>query len=614
MSKAATLAFRPVLFNQFRPALLLTLALLLCPGRAPADLSTPVSPGGEKKKATREPVRPPAQAVPLRVQVRRGGTITIPLRSNGAPGEQLRFRLRSLPEAGTVSAAEAVGEGTGDVAYTHSGSSLAATDRFTYAVQSSRGVSAPAEVVITILDDPPLLVVPESVSFGSVPAGGSATREFVIENRGGGLAAGALSVAEPFTVEPASYRLEAGEKATLTVTFTPESAEVSTRHLRFAGPPARFTALRGAGAAPFTVAPAKLPLEFVSGTRERAGTLAIVNNSPAAQTLTLRADPRLTVPAEVSVAPGETRLVPVSLPATDLAALEDSVVIEADRFSQTVAVSSPAVGPLLAISQPALDFGTASGGERPLAVRNDGGSTASVRVSTGAPFEVLAEDRAFTLEPGAAREMTIRLDPAAPPASYRVALVLETTGQRLEAQLTAAVPSPREANRTAPLHTPPPGAEPMPTASAASGRKIDVPIAGRLSVTSAGPHRAELLWETASNAGVRQRLYLRYPHGMRDGVFDTGWYAFPDVTGEPGPAGVKFRVTQLEPASGYIVCAMALDARGQPVQISPTAQIVTAAASGWLRITPLRILVALLLAMIVLVWLQRRVKPARAAP
>lgn len=154
----------------------------------------------------------------------------------------------------------------------------------------------------------------------------------------------------------------------------------------------------------------------------------------------------------------------------------------------------------------------------------------------------------------------------------------------------------------------------MPTASAASGRKIDVPIGGRLTVTSAGPHRAELLWETASNPGVRQRLYLRYPHGMHDGVFDTGWYAFPDVTGEPGPAGVKFRVSQLEPASGYIVCAMALDGRGQPVQISPTAQIVTAAASGWLRITPLRILVALLLAMIVLVWLQRRVKPARAAP
>src|SRR6185369_12885225 len=106
------------------------------------------------------------------------------------------------PKGGKLSKIESTGLNTAVVRYT--AGDQAGEDRFTYAVRTAEGVSAPAQVSITIAVAPvlpPRLVADEQLTFAEVIAGQKSSATLTVTNRGGGTAEGDLTVTDPWRVD-----------------------------------------------------------------------------------------------------------------------------------------------------------------------------------------------------------------------------------------------------------------------------------------------------------------------------------------------------------------------------------------------------------------------------
>lgn len=179
----------------------------------------------------------------------------IPLRIYGSREEAARFRIRKLPQDGSLSAPKMTSRDEAVVTYKSSGRDSIDHDSFTYAAATSAGVSAAATIDIAITDDPPIFAVPGTVDFGEVIIGSSARREIRIENRGSGTLSGTLETDKPWSHEAGEYRLSGGARRDMWVEFAPDKEGKFTGQARFPGQPERFTDLQGTGKAPFSVSP-----------------------------------------------------------------------------------------------------------------------------------------------------------------------------------------------------------------------------------------------------------------------------------------------------------------------------------------------------------------------
>src|SRR5579862_2467056 len=227
---------------------LLAFALLffiIAPGRA--EISLP-------------PSRLP-QPVPITVDVRRGESVTITFRIYGKRTEDVRFKIRSQPQLGKLSGVTPTGRDTATIVYRNSGDVTHLHDSFTYAAQTSDGVSGPAEVTINVLEDPPILAIPDEINFGNVLAGGTSQREFTVENRGGGLVEGNIEADLPWRIDGNNaYRLGHGESQSFTVTLATQEGRALRGEIRYSSHADRVTTLKAASTLPFTVAQKDLEL------------------------------------------------------------------------------------------------------------------------------------------------------------------------------------------------------------------------------------------------------------------------------------------------------------------------------------------------------------------
>ena len=118
--------------------------------------------------------KPPPQPVEYSLKVKRGEKLAVPLKIYGSQRETLRFLIRKQPAKGRLSKVQTIDKESARVIYEPPKDLEVVADRFTYAVQSSSGVSAAVDVAIEIVDDPPLLGIPDTVEFQSVLAGQTA--------------------------------------------------------------------------------------------------------------------------------------------------------------------------------------------------------------------------------------------------------------------------------------------------------------------------------------------------------------------------------------------------------------------------------------------------------
>ena len=241
--------------------------------------------------AFRNPPAPPPEPNPLAVEVPRGGPVWITLSAYSLTSPIIRFRIREGAQNGKLyGTPHMVTATTAVVKYQPPKGAGPGEDRFAYAVQSEAGVSASAEVRITITDKDPLFVAPEAIDFGDVTQGQSARRQLVLQNIGGGLAQGSVRVPEGWSVEgSADYKLGAGAKQSFSLVFQPAEQRAYTGDIEYTGNPERATDLSGEEVPPLEAQTG--PLEL-TGTA-RAGEIQVRNHTNEALKVRITTGPHL---------------------------------------------------------------------------------------------------------------------------------------------------------------------------------------------------------------------------------------------------------------------------------------------------------------------------------
>lgn len=521
------------------------------------------------------PLPVPPQAMPLSVTVARGGRVEISLRGYGKANQQWRFKLRVQPALGRVSLPENVSLESATVLYEHGGRAVPAHDHFSYVVQSSAGVSVPAEVEIKIVDDPPLLVVPEDLDFKTVAPGSSAERGITIENRGGGVAGGALIAPENWSVRGSpQYRLDRGEQAKFALVFTPNGERAYRGELRYSSHLDRVTSLRGAGLFPLVAQPAMLVLRAAAGSAMRAGAIELENRTETPQTARITSSDGLLAPDKIELPAYRKTVVPIAAATDNPAAFRGKITATTPQTSAVAEVRIEALGPILRSETKDVSL-PKNVAESEVILENAGGTRAFVQAVIPDPFALAEADRAFSLAPGEKRAVHLsiatrgsegaRTSVAFVADQSRLEIPIRAEGERTMA-VKASLPVSNALDNRQTTETP---AEPEVFA------KI-LPVQN-VSVIGLTPTSADLRWRapeaTPARYAIEQRLLsLDAQHELK-----IEWTPPPDLEIRVLEKEVTATLRKLQPGSLHSLRIVSLDAQGLRSAPSPTVEFFTLA-------------------------------------
>lgn len=567
--------------------------------------TTPGAAADGKKEPLPE-APPPAR--PLIVKVPRGETIEIQMRTFGSRTEPLRYLIRTPPEHGRLTEPRRVNREVSAVTYTPPANAAVVRDRFSYAVQTSAGVSAAAEVAITIVDPVPELALPAGLDFSSVLVGTITTKALEITNRGGGVAEGRVTLDAPWKIEgPTQYRLAAGARAVFKVVFAPETAGDFATLLRVTSQPDASVTIHGEARAAIAVSPARIVLQPGATDPARSASFSLTNQTDGERPVALSAGPRLQVPPDLTIPAHGSVIVPVLTTGGDLADLEDEVRVESAGFAVRVPVQAKAVGAIVRSLRERVAFGRVDAthsAEAKLELENIGGAVANVDVEIAAPFTTEAKAR---LEPGEKKSVNVHLSPGAP-GKYLAKLTLNFSGRKLElpveAELVAAAgPAPSREAVAMPISAPArsssePPAQPPPGAPPAGARRgsAEVRVVEGVQVSALGPTGATLEWPVALSSAEKFRVESLALAMGADGNLEKSWVELPGVVfrqeGEKYFAVLK----NLRPATGYSLRLVPLspDSEASQPLFNQILNTQHAKPSPWPKFTVLRGLIAAL--------------------
>lgn len=509
----------------------------------------------------------PPPAMPQNVKVARGKKVEIPLRIFGRQSEALRYVIKTPPAHGQLSEQRVIDRQASAVTYEPPADLKIKADRFTFSVQSSVGVSAPVEVNIAIVDEAPLLAMPALLEFGQILAGATATKEFELVNRGGGIADGELKLRPPWKVEGnARYQLGAGETAHVKIVFAPTEGGDFRGEIQYTSNLDHTTAVRGSGAMPVSAEPATVTLRHEPGFALRTGVFEIVNRTDEPRVFQLTAGPRLRVEAEASVPAGGRLAVAIGTQASDVASLNDTVRVEGDGVTLRVPVKAPPVGPILRVTQQRVRFGRMPadrGGQAPILLENLGGTTAEVTCEVREPFALVPPT--IALAPGEKRQVMLAIQPAAP-GPYRGWLKLQSPPVVAEIEIEAELVGTSGSGRTAssnPRVTRPrtPGTRP-PAAEEEPEWTPDMEGAKEVRITALRPSSARLQWPAAMGSGNKFKLERLILTKDSAGELRTVWLDLPQVTLSREGAQWFAEMNGLTPGQSQTIRVVPLDDAG----------------------------------------------------
>ena len=517
----------------------------------------------------------PPPPVALNVKIRREGKTEIPLRIHGRANEVLKFHIRTPPIHGKISEPRKTEREAAVVVYEPPADLAIGTDKFLFSVQSSAGVSAPVEVNITIIDQPPLLEIPDSIDFGTVRAGTPATKFLEITNRGGGLATGEVIVEAPWKIDgPAGYRLKSGDLAVYKLIFTPTTGGTFEKVARFTSDPTHSTTLRGIAESAVAAGPNPIVLRHEASDPVRTGVVELTNQTDEPRTLQFKTDARLQVPPQVTL-PARAKIeVPIQSAPGDVQALETELRIEGQDLALSVPVKAAAVGPIVRASPRAIVFekvAVAKATAAQFELENVGGSTAEVTWSIAEPFRtaqnstllVAGEKRSFPLEIESKTAGRFR-------AWLQFKVGAQTFDVPVEALVGASVTTTR---RTAPGQSPgsPDGSEtveiviqePDPPALLPADWAEDVDLPIGVNVTEITPTSATLVWPFSLSSATKFRVEARQFLPAPGGGLQVNWVPIggEEVTRQHGLYSTTVR--NLEPDKAWTVRVVPINAQGE---------------------------------------------------
>ena len=198
---------------------------------------------------------PPTFSSDVHAKVHNGGETVIVLKAIPSFGSQIQFEIVSTPQYGTLSELKSSSDHTAVVSYSHTGSRVSSTDRFTFRCKApGHTKSIPYSVQIEVIPAPPSLVLqPREVNFGPFRLGDKQQTNIVLINQGQQRAAGRLVLPKGFDApEGDGFSLAGGERTTVPLEFNPmEEREYSGQVAVLPSFQATSLMLKGSGEARF---------------------------------------------------------------------------------------------------------------------------------------------------------------------------------------------------------------------------------------------------------------------------------------------------------------------------------------------------------------------------
>ncbi len=569
----------------------------------------------------------PPQPVPVRVRVIRNTAVEIPLRVYGDPGGGVIFEVRRAPEHGKVSAPRSTGRDSGMIIYQQADDGTHFADRFSVVARTNAGVSAPAEMTIRIVDPDSIFVIPEEIDFGTLKAGSQESREFVIENRGGGVVEGRIQSSPDWEVQgEGSYRLAEGQKQTVTIAFKGAEEREYRGYLHYSSHPSRETELRARVETPIGFSSKVVELKFDRRLRKRIGSVEILNREDQPQTVQIEHGERLSVPEKLELAGHEKAVLNIEVPGADVERVDEKLLAISGQYLAELLVKAPPIGPVLEIDKQMLSFEDASierASTATLQIENIGGSRAFVRAEAPAPFQVRADDSSFTLEPGARRAVRIAFQPPEAGA-FRTTLRLKFGDEELLVPVEARAVGQRATVYARPQRPSVARGE-QSLAAAPGGERFDsgtslaepapmtrkAPAITGVKVRSVDRNSCTLAWR-ALDAGTGRYVIERRELSLRGEELEEKWVPVTGAAFAQTGREVHATIQKLAPNSSYFFRVSAVEISGELSEPSFTVSVKTPQAPP--IFTPMRVLSVLLVGMLIAIWRQRRAAAAEFAP
>jgi hypothetical protein len=413
----------------------------------------------------------PPIAVATNVSVWRGDSINITLR--GFQGNNpVTYEIARPPRHGRLSSPvqpdpDRVSLSTdGSVIYTHDNSDGSTTDNFTFRARAARGggVSAPASILITIMDRPPVLAAPAVLDFEAA-AGETMTRKLPLTNAGGDVLEIDLQTKPPFEVLGTAFlELPRGASTNVLIRYAPTVAGEEVRESIRPGlndSTGAQIVLRGRSIAPFDVTTTSGDFSLEGKARE--GSLTLLSRTTERQEITVTAEPAglVELQSPVLLAPGTSVPVALRIPPERKGERQDVRITLATPFHRReITLVAPPVPADLELLPGPLDF-TRGNKQDVITVTNAGGVTGRFKLSPvpglvfsgGGPLDA----REFAVESGQQTSVPINLDlpaGAEPPVELFVEIGGESSRVPIVAPPAEPKPSPVVGPKISP--TPPP--------------------------------------------------------------------------------------------------------------------------------------------------------------
>lgn len=410
---------------------------------------------------------PPPQGKDVKVQVARGGSVSIPIQGFDRNGRLLKFGIdpRQSPRWGRAGEIRPTGKNRATVIYTHGDDDHSKHDEFSYTIRlTSGGMTGRAKVTVEVIDTPARLMLPMEVDFGQVALGDPpASTNVHLANLGGGIIEGNLNPPEPFEVDHGFFSLGRNQSQRIRARFAPTKTGLFSYEVKPSSTdPDATTTFRGEAIAPFEIRGETTTLQPDQSGIRRVD-LDVVNLSQQPQSIRTELPP--SSPAQIDevgiVQPGSFKTISVHLPAdhkTSIASFNVNFV--GKNYAETVELSAPPLPADVEVIQP-LDFGTITPGKSNTAefsLRNSGGMPIQGRLALESPLsQPSGHVPAFELKPGATQAFSIVIKlPATPDSTTRPeSLNIDFGDRKITVPVLAVVQFPTPSPTPTPTPIPP---------------------------------------------------------------------------------------------------------------------------------------------------------------
>lgn len=354
---------------------LATASLLLWLGFSPIHAET--------RKTEKEPPVEPSIGYDATLEIHRGETKPITLRAIPSDGYDVEFKILTHPRFGTLSEIVRNSKGSVKILYTQNGDKNQPADSFKFKIKTGpKKCWSTKTARIQITEPPPRLdISTETLDFGPVFIGESATLPVQIRNSGGGILQGRIIALSPWSITGSpDLELSSGKSKAVAITFAPKTPDTQNGKISFESavtPPASIH-IQGIGEHRFET-PDKAA--FAQTTEPSPLRIKVANKTSAPLPLSIQADLPLESSDRILLPPNGVSEIELKIQSGFFSDKSASLLLSDGVGERLVKIQLPPPPPVLCWEAPTLDLGNVtSGSTEPLNItlNNIGDTTAHV--------------------------------------------------------------------------------------------------------------------------------------------------------------------------------------------------------------------------------------------